>query len=240
MTLSDNPNNASPLITSTTLLTQSFEVNFVQTTAPKTSQQPKGKKKNNNNRHKKNYSTEPTRQPNQEYNDGGSKGLIGFKYPCIVCPKDHMTKYYPCLLDVCNYVKQGQSSSQCEVPTNPFPAPQKMVSQVPSPLSGASSSSSNTILMVDMVFGISKRAKNYVQLEGSSATKATPSTSQPDRSLTLDIPTIELPSCTSKVTSHQTRHNFKTQATQHYSIVQDLIQAPCAMSSLEVLQSCPT
>ena len=37
-----------------------------------------------------------------------------------------------------------------------------------------------------------------------------------------------------------TTHNFNTCATQHYSIVEDLVQAPCAMSALEVLQSCPT
>jgi hypothetical protein len=34
-------------------------------------------------------------------------------------------------------------------------------------------------------------------------------------------------------------HNPNTRATQNYSVVEDLSQTPCAMSSLEVLQSCP-
>ena len=38
----------------------------------------------------------------------------------------------------------------------------------------------------------------------------------------------------------KTTHNPNTISTQHYSIVDDLNQSPCAMSSLEVLQSCPT
>ena len=34
-------------------------------------------------------------------------------------------------------------------------------------------------------------------------------------------------------------HNPNAQAAQTYSIVEDLSQAPCAMSALEVLQTCP-
>lgn len=37
----------------------------------------------------------------------------------------------------------------------------------------------------------------------------------------------------------KTTHNSSVRAAQHYSIVEDLTQAPCAMSALEVLQSCP-
>jgi hypothetical protein len=35
-------------------------------------------------------------------------------------------------------------------------------------------------------------------------------------------------------------HNPNTRATQNYSVVEDLSQTPCAMSTLEVLQSCPS
>ena len=35
-------------------------------------------------------------------------------------------------------------------------------------------------------------------------------------------------------------HNPNARATSNYSVVEDLSQTPCAMSSLEVLQSCPT
>jgi hypothetical protein len=34
-------------------------------------------------------------------------------------------------------------------------------------------------------------------------------------------------------------HNPNTRATQNYSVVEYLSQTPCAMSTLEVLQSCP-
>jgi hypothetical protein len=35
-------------------------------------------------------------------------------------------------------------------------------------------------------------------------------------------------------------HNPNARATQNYSVVEDLSQTPCAMSTLEVLQSCPS
>ena len=66
-----------------------------------------------------------------------------------------MTKDCPHLPDVRNYVKKGQPSSQPAVLTNPFPPPQKMVSQAFAPPSGGASSSFSTILMTDVVIGIS-------------------------------------------------------------------------------------
>jgi hypothetical protein len=35
-------------------------------------------------------------------------------------------------------------------------------------------------------------------------------------------------------------HNPKARSAQNYNIVEDITQAPCAMSALEVLQTCPT
>jgi hypothetical protein len=35
-------------------------------------------------------------------------------------------------------------------------------------------------------------------------------------------------------------HNPNARAAQNYSVVEDLSQTPCAMSALEVLQSCPS
>ena len=37
----------------------------------------------------------------------------------------------------------------------------------------------------------------------------------------------------------KTLHNPNSRAASNYSVVEDLSQAPCAMSALEVLQSCP-
>ena len=38
----------------------------------------------------------------------------------------------------------------------------------------------------------------------------------------------------------KSKHNPNARATQKYSIVEDLAQVPCAISALEILQSCPT
>ena len=93
--------------------------------------------------------------------------------------------------------------------------------------------------MIDVVIVLSTRAKKYVPSEGRSTLDDNPSTSQPDWPLTIEKHAFELPSRPSKATIHQTMHNFNARATQHYSIVENLSQAPCAMSALEVLQSCP-
>ena len=66
-----------------------------------------------------------------------------------------MTKDCPRLPDIQNYVKQGQPSSQPVELTNHFPTPQQMVDQYLAPPSGGASSSYATILMVDMVIGLS-------------------------------------------------------------------------------------
>ena len=52
--------------------------------------------------------------------------------------------------------------------------------------------------------------------------------------LTFEKPTFEAPSRPSKGTLQHT-HNLNAWASQHYNIVEDLVQAPCAMFALEVL-----
>ena len=85
------------------------------------------------------------------------------------------------------------------------------------------------------------RAKNYEkQLEGEPSAQAnSPSIPQSNGPLTFEKTTFEAPSHPSKGTLRRT-HNLNARAAQHYSIVEDLAQAPCAMSTLEVLQSYPS
>ena len=45
---------------------------------------------------------------------------------------------------------------------------------------------------------------------------------------------------TSKSTLRKDIFNLNARAAQFYNVVEDLSQAPCVMSTLEVLQSCPT
>lgn len=89
--------------------------------------------------------------------------------------------------------------------------------------------------MVDFV-DLTTQAKNYdKQLEGESSTHVdSPSIPQSNGPLTLDKPTFEAPSHPSKGTL-QCTHNLNAWASQHYNIVEDLDQALCAMSALEVL-----
>jgi hypothetical protein len=70
--------------------------------------------------------------------------------------------------------------------------------------------------------------------------KDPPSTSPTNGPLTLEKlafePTLRPP----KGVLQRTTHNLNAWEAQHYSIVEDLTQAPCSMSTLEVLQSCPS
>jgi hypothetical protein len=48
----------------------------------------------------------------------------------------------------------------------------------------------------------------------------------------------ETMTCIPKGAFKKASHNPNVRATQNYSVVEDLSQTPCVMSSLEVLQSC--
>ena len=94
-------------------------------------------------------------------------------------------------------------------------------------------------MMFNSIIEISMRAKNYDPLEGESTPKGPSLTSQPNGSLTFDKISFKPPSHPSKGAVHPIMHNLNSWAAQHYSIIEDLTQGPCSMSSLEVLQSFP-
>lgn len=90
-------------------------------------------------------------------------------------------------------------------------------------------------MMADAI-DLAMRAKNYEkQLDGEPSAHAnSPSLPQSNGPLTFKKTTFEAPSHPSKGTLSHT-HNLNARAAQHYSIVEDLAQALCAMSALEVL-----
>ena len=94
-------------------------------------------------------------------------------------------------------------------------------------------------MMVDSI-DLATRDKNYEkQLEGEPSVQAdSPSIPQSSGPLTFEKATFEAPSHPSKGILRHT-HNLNARDAQHYNIVEDLAQALCAMSALEVLQSCP-
>jgi hypothetical protein len=170
------------------------------------------------------------------------------KFPCLACKEDHFTKDCPHLADIQKYVEQSKNPKPV-VLTNPFPAQhQQLVAQVPMQqpatqsaiaLLGAGSSLVH-IMMVDSV-DLAMWANNYdKQPEGEPAAHADPpSLPQSNGPLTFEKTTFEAPSHHSKGTLRHT-HNLNEWAAQHYSIIEDLAQASCAMFTLEVLQSYPS
>ena len=79
------------------------------------------------------------------------------------------------------------------------------------------------------------RNKNY-EKETSEKGKAIGETSNP---LTIEKPIETMPKIPKGVFK-KTLHNPNARAASKYSVVEELDQTPCAMSALEVLQSCPT
>ena len=71
-----------------------------------------------------------------------------------------------------------------------------------------------------------------------------PSTSSPPSSsngtLVIDKPNLDLILRPPKATLRKAIFNPNSRVAKFYNVVEYLAQAPCAMSTLEVLQSCPT
>ena len=78
------------------------------------------------------------------------------------------------------------------------------------------------------------REKTYDPPVEKSTEKESPS-SQLDTSLHIEKPPHDIVIRPPKSTLRKITDNPNARSAQHYSIVEDLAQAPCAMSSLEVL-----
>jgi ribosomal protein L44E len=221
---------------------QSTDVNMVQTT--------KSSRRKNWNQRRKNSLGEQEEANTKETQPGNNskKGKKKLKFPCLACKEDHFTKDCPCLTDVQKFMEQSKNPTP-DVLTNPFPTQhQQMVAQVPAqqPVTQSMTAPSGTgsssihIMMVDVI-DLATQAKNYEkQLEGEASTHVdSPSLPQSNGPLTFEKTNFKAPLHPSKGTLRHT-HNLNVRATQYYSFVEDLAQAPCAMSALEVLQSFPS
>jgi hypothetical protein len=94
--------------------------------------------------------------------------------------------------------------------------------------------------MVKSTVALSAQVRNYDSPKWEPSLKDPPSTSPPNSPLTLEKPSFEPTLYPQKGVPRRTTHNMNARETQHYNIVEHLTQAPCAMSTLEVLQSCPS
>jgi hypothetical protein len=230
--------------------TQISEVNAVQSTP---SQQTGGKKKTKNKNKKNNNNEQPKAQTQTPANEKQPQQKL--KFPCLICGDDHYTRDYPHRDEVAKLFK---GNSQPVMLTQPFPQQQSMVAQTPSP-GGSSShphdeaSSSAHIYMFNGI-NLTTLSMTYdtpvkpdkAKVTNSSLPDPSPSSVSPPSVCPSSGPLqIEKPSFESilrppKITIRKSTFNPSSCAAQNYNIVEDLAQAPCAMSALEVLQHCPS
>jgi hypothetical protein len=154
--------------------------------------------------------------------------------------------------------KLFKGNSQPVVLTHPFPHQQSLVAQTPMPGGSSNqphdeSSTSDHIYMFNRV-NLTTLSATYdtpvkhdkpKTANGSSPDPLpsfvnTPSVSPPSRPLQIEETSFDSILCPPKSTIQKSTFNPNSQAAQNYNIVEDLAQAPCAMSSLEVLQRCPS
>jgi hypothetical protein len=161
------------------------------------------------------------------------------RYPCNLCAEDHPTHLCPQLAEAEKFVTQQQQA----VLTNPFQH-RKNLTQASVSTEGGShehcpppnnSSSANLYMMKSDAF-IATRAHDYSKPSSSEKGKEAEIPSLPLQiEKTLGETMTRIPKGAFKHASH----NPNARAAQSYSVVEDLSQTPCAMSALEVLQSCP-
>ena len=101
--------------------------------------------------------------------------------------------------------------------------------------------SSNTISMQTRSHNYDKPADKK---EDHSSSGKAPSIGSPESlsiiPLTIEKPTLDMVLRPPKSTLRKDIFNPNGRAAQFYNVVEDLAQEPCAMSTLEVLKSCPT
>jgi hypothetical protein len=161
------------------------------------------------------------------------------RYPCNLCVEDHSTHLCPRFAEAQNFVTQQQQ----EVLTNPFQHGQNPTQASTSTKGGSQEtclppnnpSSMNVYMVRDDAF-LSTRAHDYSK----------PSTSEKGKEVDLPSLPLQIENTLGETMTHirksafkKDSHNPNTRVAHNYSVVEDLSQTPCAMSTLEVLQSFP-
>jgi hypothetical protein len=156
-----------------------------------------------------------------------------------LCAEDHPTHLCPRLAEAQKFVTQQQQA----VLTNPFQHGKNLTQASTSAEGGSqetcpppNNSSSVNVYMVRGDALITIRAHDYSKPSASEKGKEAEIPSLPLQiEKTLGETMTHIPKGAFKKASH----NPNARAAQNYSVVEDLSQTPCAMSALEVLQSCP-
>ena len=130
--------------------------------------------------------------------------------------------------------------------TDPFRSQQQLVDHMSN--QGNSSSSKKIHMMSSDTIHLQTRSQNYDKpadkKEDQSSSGKSPSASSLESSstvpLSIEKPTLDMILRPPNSTLQKAVFKPNVRAAQLYNVVEDLAQAPCAMSTLEVLQSCPT
>jgi hypothetical protein len=229
--------------------TQVSDVNVVQSTP---SQQLGGKKKARNKTKKNNNNEQPKTQ--SQTPAAGKQPQRKSKFPCLICGDDHYTRDFPHCDEVAKLFK---GNSQPAVLTQPFLQQKSLVAQTPTPGGNSNqprdeASTSAHIYMFNE-FNLTTRFATYdtpVKLDKPKTANGSspyplpsfvnpPYVSPPSGPLQIEKPSFDSILCPPKSTIQKSTFNPHSRAAQNYNIVEDLAQAPCTMSALEVLQHCP-
>jgi hypothetical protein len=234
-------------LSSTSPQTQISEVNAVQSTP---SQQSKGKKKTKNKLKNINNNEQPKNQAQTPAIEKHPQRKL--KFPCIICGEDHYTRYCPHHNEA---AKMFQGNSQPVVLTQPFRHQQSMVSQTPSlwgnsrhPHDEASTSAHiymfnginfNTLSKTYNTPGNPNKGKDIIGTgtlsDSSPSSVSPPLVNPPSGPLQIEKNTIDSILRHPKRTIDKDTFNPSSRVAHNYNIVEDLAQAPCVMSALEVL-----
>jgi hypothetical protein len=156
-----------------------------------------------------------------------------------LCAEDHPNHLCPRLVEAQKFVTHQQQA----VLTNPFQRGQNLTQASTSTEGGSQETcpppNNPSSVNVYMVMGdsfITTRAHNYSK----------PSTSEKGKEADLPSLPLHIKKTLGEMMTHipkgafkKASHNPNARAAQNYSVVEDLLQTPCAMSALVVLQSCP-
>jgi hypothetical protein len=202
----------------------------VQSTNPEATQQPEGKKKQ---RKKGKGEKKPTDNAGE-----GTTEKRKVRYSCNLCAEDQPTHICPRLEETQKFVTQQKQTML----TNPFQHGQNLTQASTSSEGGSqetcpppNNSSSVNVYMVRDDSLITTRAHDYSK----------PSTSEKGKEVELPSLPLQIEKTLGEMMTHipkgafkKASHNPNVRDAQNYSVVEDLSQTPCAMSTLEVLQSC--
>jgi hypothetical protein len=173
---------------------------------------------------------------------GGKMEKKKSKYLCNLCTEDHLTHLCPRLAEAQKLLVQQQPV----VLMNPFPHGKNMAqASTSSSMEGGSqgppaptnNNLTTNIYMMNVEANIATRARDYRMSESVEKGKEA---TNPPTPLQIEKAVGEMMTHIPKGVFKKASHNPNVRATQNYSIVEDLAQTPCAMSSLEVLQSFPS